>query len=109
MNEPDFDNMEQIREYVNMLAANVNRMILRERAQNTTIQYFAWMLDREGIEIDESCQRFIKVFGRVMNLESHLEHMEMDCDILGHALNDRLEEFRIANSVNANFESQDSQ
>jgi hypothetical protein len=108
VNEPDFENMEQIREYVNLLAANVNRMILRERAQNTTIQYFAWMLDREGIEIDESCQRFIKVFGRVMNLESHLEHMEMDCEILNHALSSLKEECEIQNSI-SNSQSQDSQ
>ena len=108
MNEPDFDNMEQIREYVNMLAANVNRMILREKAQNTTIQYFAWMLDREGIEIDESTQRFINILGRVLYLESHLEHMEMDCEILNHALGSLKEECEIQKSI-SNSQSQDSQ
>ena len=109
--EFSWDDKGQVIAYAEALAHQVKRMIVRDRMQNYAVQYFAAMLD-DAIgdqEMDDHTRRFIAVLGRGMDSTRPLEHMEMDCDILGHALNDRLEEFRIANSVNANFESQDSQ
>ena len=109
--EFSWDDKNQVIAYAEALAHQVKKLIVRDRIQNYTIQYLGAMLDHRwgDEEMDDHSRRFIAVVGRAMEISRPLEHMEMDCDILGHALNDRLEEFRIANSVNGNFESQDSQ
>ena len=109
--EFSWDDKGQVIAYAEMLAHQVTKLVVRDRMQNYAVQYFAALVDvlAGDAEMDDHTRRFIAVLGRGMDNTRPLEHMEMDCDILGHALNDRLEEFRIANSVNANFESQDSQ
>lgn len=107
--EFSWEDKNQVIAYAEALAHQVKKLIVRDRIQNYAIHYFSASLDDAGYEMDDHTRRFIAVLGRAMDTSRPLEHIEMDCDILGHALNDRLEEFRIANSVNANFESQDSQ
>lgn len=109
--EFSWDDKGQVIAYAEMLAHQVKKLIVRDRMSNYAVQYLAVMLDDAygNRGMDDHTRRFIAVLGRGMDNSRPLEHMEMDCDILGHALNDRLEEFRIANSVNANFKSQNSQ
>lgn len=106
--EFSWDDRNQVIAYAEALAHQVKKLIVRDRMQNYAVQYLGAILDhRCGDEVlDDHTRRFIAVLGRGMANSRPLEHMEMDCDILGHALNDRLEEYGILNFVNGNSNSQ---
>lgn len=73
---------------IRVLDNQFKRCLVREKAMNTALQYFAIVMDRSGIEMDEHCSRFMDVLTKCLNMDRPLEHSEMDCEILNHAYRD---------------------
>lgn len=82
-NDPEF-----LIHCIRFLDSQFKRSLIRERAMNTALQYFATMLDREGVTLDEHTARFMAVLTKCLNMDRPLEHSEMDCEILNHAYRD---------------------
>jgi hypothetical protein len=82
------ENPEFLIHCIRFLDSNLKRCLVREKAMNTALQYFATMLDREGATMDEHTTRFMSVLTKCLDMDRPLEHSEMDCEILNHAYRD---------------------
>lgn len=91
--DPDFSeftDVEMLEEYARRLAHQLRIMLARDRAYSITLQYLSRVIDENHFELDDHCRRFVANFGKAMQADRPLEHIEADCELLNFAFQDRI-------------------